>query len=69
MPTATGFGAMLAGMLPGELRYDERARAVCLRLEWALESIAPLWPAEATRAGAEANHVDAGLTSGLRRAE
>lgn len=60
---------MLASMLPDGLRYDEQAQAVCLRVEWFMEAIAPVHGRAAEAAPAEANHVDPGLTAGMRRAE
>ena len=63
----SGFGAMLAEMLPEALRYDDRARAVCLRLEWLLDALAPVRP-EAEPGGAPAHSdIDPALTANLAR--
>lgn len=54
---------MLADMLPGDLRYDENARAVCLRLSDFVDAVTH---ARAATAEAEFNQVNAALTTGLR---
>lgn len=63
---AEGFGAMLADvMLPADLRYDERARAVCLRIADVCEALCPTRPHLAAPNG-EQNRVDPHLADGLR---
>lgn len=59
---------MLASMLPEPLRYDDRARAACLRVEMFLDAIAPVRMRGADEGAVEANHVDPGLTAGIRGA-
>lgn len=55
---------MIADLLPDHLRYNERARAVCLRVGDLIDVLAP------QQVGApgpvETNHVDPLLTAGLR---
>ncbi len=58
---------MLADMMPEPYRYDERARAVCLRLSHLIDALAPLRPMPAQGAEESAEHVDPDLASTLRR--
>lgn len=52
-------------MLPEASRYDERARAVWIRIGLAIESLAPLrWAAPAD--GADGTAVDPNIARGLR---
>lgn len=57
---------MLADMMPEPYRYDERARAVCLRLSHLIDALAPLRLAQ-DQGTDDAPGVDPNLTDDMRR--